>query len=67
LAFIRDVAAEDDLPGAQDELAATLAQDEAIAAADTLLLIVPKQLGVDHNAHVIESTLKYVAPQFGWR
>jgi alkanesulfonate monooxygenase SsuD/methylene tetrahydromethanopterin reductase-like flavin-dependent oxidoreductase (luciferase family) len=31
--------------------------DEAIAEADTLLLTVPDQLGVDYNAHVIESIL----------
>ena len=36
-----------------------LARDEAIAAADTLLLTVPNTLGVDYNAHVIESILKY--------
>jgi alkanesulfonate monooxygenase SsuD/methylene tetrahydromethanopterin reductase-like flavin-dependent oxidoreductase (luciferase family) len=53
--------------GAPDELAAKLAEDEAIAAADTLLLTVPNQLGVDYNAHVIESILKEVAPQLGWR
>jgi alkanesulfonate monooxygenase SsuD/methylene tetrahydromethanopterin reductase-like flavin-dependent oxidoreductase (luciferase family) len=41
--------------------------DEAIAAADTLLLTVPNQLGVEYNAHVIESILKYVAPALGWR
>ncbi|MDP9495008.1 MAG: LLM class flavin-dependent oxidoreductase [Actinomycetota bacterium] len=44
-----------------------LAQDEAIAAADTLLLTVPNQLGVDYNAHVLESILTYVAPALGWR
>ena len=44
-----------------------LAGDEAIAAADTLLLTVPNQLGVDYNAHVIESILKHVAPELGWR
>ena len=41
--------------------------DTAIAAADTLLLTVPNQLGVDYNAHVIESILKHVAPALGWR
>ena len=41
-----------------------LAKDEAIAEADTLLLTVPNQLGVDYNAHVIEAILKHVAP--GW-
>jgi alkanesulfonate monooxygenase SsuD/methylene tetrahydromethanopterin reductase-like flavin-dependent oxidoreductase (luciferase family) len=44
-----------------------LAADEAIAAADTLLLTVPNTLGVDYNAHVIESILKYVAPELGWK
>jgi hypothetical protein len=50
-----------------DALVKMLARDEAIAAADTLLLTIPNQLGVDHNAHVIESILKYVAPGLGWR
>ena len=44
-----------------------LAEDEAIAEADTLLLTVPNQLGVDYNAHVIEAILKHVAPALGWR
>jgi alkanesulfonate monooxygenase SsuD/methylene tetrahydromethanopterin reductase-like flavin-dependent oxidoreductase (luciferase family) len=50
-----------------DVLVTQLAADEAIAAADTLLLTVPNQLGVDYNAHVIESILKYVAPALRWR
>jgi len=50
-----------------DKLVTRLREDEAIAAADTLLLTVPNQLGVDYNAHVIESILKYVAPELGWR
>src|SRR6187455_1763751 len=50
-----------------DALVEQLAQDEAIAAADTLLLTVPSQLGVEYNAHVIESILKHVAPALGWR
>ena len=44
-----------------------LKKDEAIAEADTLLLTVPNQLGVDYNVHVIESILKHVAPAMGWR
>ena len=44
-----------------------LKADEAIAEADTLLLTVPNQLGVDYNAHVIETILKHVAPALGWR
>jgi len=50
-----------------DVLVKELAGDEAIAAADTLLLTVPNQLGVDYNAHAVESILKYVAPELGWR
>jgi alkanesulfonate monooxygenase SsuD/methylene tetrahydromethanopterin reductase-like flavin-dependent oxidoreductase (luciferase family) len=50
-----------------DKLVRQLAADEAIAAADTLLLTVPNQLGVEYNAHVIESILRYVAPELGWR
>ena len=50
-----------------DALVEQLRQDEAIAEADTLLLTVPNQLGVDYNAHVIEAILKHVAPAMGWR
>ena len=50
-----------------DKLIAQLQADEAIAEADTLLLTVPNQLGVDYNAHVIDSILKHVAPALGWR
>jgi alkanesulfonate monooxygenase SsuD/methylene tetrahydromethanopterin reductase-like flavin-dependent oxidoreductase (luciferase family) len=50
-----------------DELVEQLKADTAIAAADTLLLTVPNQLGVDYNAHVVESILRYVAPPLGWR
>src|SRR5690349_1668507 len=50
-----------------DALVEQLAGDEAIAAADTLLLTIPNQLGVDYSAHVIDSVLKFVAPGLGWR
>lgn len=53
--------------GEPDELAKMLEQDQAIAAADTLLLTVPNQLGVEYNSHVIESILTHVAPLLGWR
>jgi alkanesulfonate monooxygenase SsuD/methylene tetrahydromethanopterin reductase-like flavin-dependent oxidoreductase (luciferase family) len=59
--FGRSYAAEPDV------LVEELAKDEAIAAADTLLLTVPNQLGVDYNAHVLESILTHVAPGLGWR
>lgn len=59
--FGRSYAAEPDV------LVDELRGDEAVAEADTLLLTVPNQLGVDYNAHVIEAILKHVAPALGWR
>src|SRR4249919_958399 len=59
--FGRSYAAEPDI------LVEQLKTDEAIAEADTLLLTVPNQLGVDYNAHVVEVILKHVAPGLGWR
>ncbi|OCP16106.1 MULTISPECIES: LLM class flavin-dependent oxidoreductase [unclassified Ensifer] len=59
--FGRSYAAEPDV------LVRQLAGDEAVAEADTLLLTVPNQFGVDYNAHVIEAILKNVAPALGWR
>lgn len=53
--------------GEPDVLIEQLAKDEAIAEADTLLLTVPNQLGVDYNVHFIESILTQVAPALGWR
>jgi len=50
-----------------DQLIKELAEDEAIDAADTLLLTVPNQLGVDYNVHVMDSVLRHVAPELGWR
>ena len=50
-----------------DRLIEELREDSAVAAADTLLLTVPNQLGVDYNAHVLESLLTHVAPGLGWR
>ncbi|HEY4024498.1 MAG TPA: LLM class flavin-dependent oxidoreductase [Pseudonocardiaceae bacterium] len=59
--FGRTYAAEPDV------LARQLAEDEAIAEADTLLLTVPNQLGVEYNTHVLENILTQVAPELGWR
>ena len=59
--FGRTYAAEPDV------LIEQLRADEAIAEADTLLLTVPNTLGVEYNAHVLESILVHVAPSLGWR
>lgn len=59
--FGRSYAAEPDV------LIEQLRQDEAIAEADTLLLTIPNQLGVDYCAHALEAILTEVAPALGWR
>jgi alkanesulfonate monooxygenase SsuD/methylene tetrahydromethanopterin reductase-like flavin-dependent oxidoreductase (luciferase family) len=51
--------------GEPDKLAHDLSQDAAVAAADTLLLAVPNQLGVAYNAHLLESFAEYIAPAIG--
>ena len=53
--------------GEPDKLVAELAQDEAVTAADTLMLTIPNQLGVDYNAHLLDSVVRYLAPELGWR
>jgi alkanesulfonate monooxygenase SsuD/methylene tetrahydromethanopterin reductase-like flavin-dependent oxidoreductase (luciferase family) len=53
--------------GEPDQLVKELSEDEAIEAADTLLLTIPNQLGVDYNAPVLDSVLRHLAPELGWR
>jgi len=53
--------------GEPERLVQELAEDEAIAAADTLLLTIPNQIGVDYNVHVLQSVLGELAPALGWR
>jgi alkanesulfonate monooxygenase SsuD/methylene tetrahydromethanopterin reductase-like flavin-dependent oxidoreductase (luciferase family) len=59
--FGRSYAAEPDV------LIRQLKEDEAIQAADTLLLTIPNQLGVEYNAHLLENILTHVAPELDWR
>ncbi|MET0480113.1 MAG: LLM class flavin-dependent oxidoreductase, partial [Mycetocola sp.] len=51
--------------GEPDAIAAELAQDEAVAAADTILVTVPNQLGVDFNARILESIVRDIKPALG--
>jgi hypothetical protein len=53
--------------GTPEQLVRELALDEAVDAADTLLLTIPNQLGVDYNAHVLDAVLRHLAPELGWR
>jgi len=51
---------------APDVLVEQLLQDAAIQTADTLMLTIPSQLGVEFNLRIVESFAKYVAPALGW-
>lgn len=52
--------------GEPDKIAAELAADAAVSAADTVLVTVPNQLGVDYNTRLLASIAEYVAPAIGW-
>src|SRR6266404_3864607 len=52
--------------GEPDEIADDLAKDAAVQAADTVLLTVPSQLGVDYNAAMLETIAREIAPALGW-
>lgn len=49
-----------------DRLIEQLQADPAIEAADTLMLTIPNQLGVDYNLHVLQAFAEHVAPALGW-
>jgi alkanesulfonate monooxygenase SsuD/methylene tetrahydromethanopterin reductase-like flavin-dependent oxidoreductase (luciferase family) len=52
--------------GAPDRIAEDLVRDAAVQAADTVLLTVPSQLGVDYNAALLETIARDIAPAIGW-
>jgi alkanesulfonate monooxygenase SsuD/methylene tetrahydromethanopterin reductase-like flavin-dependent oxidoreductase (luciferase family) len=52
--------------GEPDRIAEDLARDAAVAAADTVLLTVPNQLGVDYNARLLGTIVEHIAPAIGW-
>jgi alkanesulfonate monooxygenase SsuD/methylene tetrahydromethanopterin reductase-like flavin-dependent oxidoreductase (luciferase family) len=49
-----------------ERLVDELARDAAVAAADTLLVTVPNQLGVDFNVRLLESISRDLRPALGW-
>ena len=52
--------------GEPDAIAVELAKDAAVQAADTLLLTVPNQLGVDYNTRMLATIAEHIAPAIGW-
>jgi alkanesulfonate monooxygenase SsuD/methylene tetrahydromethanopterin reductase-like flavin-dependent oxidoreductase (luciferase family) len=53
--------------GEPDVIAEELSKDAAVRAADTLLLTVPNQLGVEYNAQMLDTIARHIAPAIGWR
>lgn len=52
---------------APDVLVEQLLQDAAIRSADTLMLTIPSQLGVEFNLRIVEAFATHVAPHLGWK
>jgi alkanesulfonate monooxygenase SsuD/methylene tetrahydromethanopterin reductase-like flavin-dependent oxidoreductase (luciferase family) len=53
--------------GDPEVIADELSRDAAVREADTLLLTVPNQLGVEYNARMLETIARHIAPAIGWR
>ncbi|MDQ0820817.1 alkanesulfonate monooxygenase SsuD/methylene tetrahydromethanopterin reductase-like flavin-dependent oxidoreductase (luciferase family) [Arthrobacter sp. V4I6] len=52
--------------GEPERLVEELSRDAAVAAADTLLVTVPNQLGVDFNVRLLGSISRDLRPALGW-
>lgn len=52
---------------APDRLVEQLRADEAVMAADTLMLTIPNQLGPEYNLHILQAFAQHVAPALGWK
>ncbi|PVZ94479.1 LLM class flavin-dependent oxidoreductase [Amnibacterium flavum] len=53
--------------GSPEQIVRELERDTAVQAADTVLVTVPNQLGVDYNTHLLQSIVRDIAPAVGWR
>jgi alkanesulfonate monooxygenase SsuD/methylene tetrahydromethanopterin reductase-like flavin-dependent oxidoreductase (luciferase family) len=53
--------------GEPEVIADELSRDAAVRAADTLLLTVPNQLGVEYNTRLLETIARQIAPAIGWQ
>lgn len=53
--------------GEPDKLIEELKADAAVQSADTLLLTIPSQAGVELNLQILENFATHVAPALGWK
>jgi alkanesulfonate monooxygenase SsuD/methylene tetrahydromethanopterin reductase-like flavin-dependent oxidoreductase (luciferase family) len=54
------------LTGEPDQIAAELAADVAVAAADAVMFTMPNEIGVADSTHLLETIVKHIAPAIGW-
>ena len=52
--------------GDPEKIVTELLEDAAVREADTILLTVPNQLGVEYNARMLETIAREIAPALGW-
>lgn len=50
-----------------DKLVEQLRNDAAVMSADTLMLTIPNQLGVELNLNMLRNFAEHVAPELGWK
>jgi alkanesulfonate monooxygenase SsuD/methylene tetrahydromethanopterin reductase-like flavin-dependent oxidoreductase (luciferase family) len=50
-----------------DVLVEQLQNDAAVMSADTLMLTIPSQMGVEFNLRLVENFARHVAPALGWQ
>ena len=50
-----------------DKLVEQLRNDAAVMSADTLMLTIPNQLGVELNLNILRNFAEHVAPELGWK
>ena len=44
-----------------------LRADAAVMSADTVMLTIPSQMGVDLNLRILQNFAEHVAPALGWK
>jgi alkanesulfonate monooxygenase SsuD/methylene tetrahydromethanopterin reductase-like flavin-dependent oxidoreductase (luciferase family) len=52
--------------GDPEKIVTELLEDAAVREADTVLLTVPNQLGVEYNTHLLRTVAEQIAPAIGW-
>lgn len=53
--------------GEPDQLIEQLRADAAVMSADTVMLTIPSQMGVDLNLRILQNVAEHVAPALGWK